>query len=150
MWDYLRTKLPTEPEVLVSGKLSQRANIDTTYAVARAVVENYCRAHKQPIAAYDAWLNTLKGREEKFLKRVFLPSPPQVMIDRLVTEMVMTSREILENGEDDTRSLTKDCSFCEFRNLCHAELRGQDANFIRQHDFTIDEELLNEETAEED
>lgn len=152
MWDYLRTKLPAEPEVLKSGKLSQRANIDTTYEVASAAVAAHCKRTKEDPKDYAEWLAELKGREGKFLKRVFLPSPPRVMIDTIVAEMKLTAGEIVQRAESDhSRNLTKDCSWCEFRDLCHAELRGQDSDFVRKTEFVIDTELRDEEAhAEED
>lgn len=150
MWDYLRTKLPVEPEVLQSGKLSQRANIDTTYAVASRCVAEHCKRTGEDPTRYAEWLEGLKGRENKFLQRVFLPNPPKQLIEQLIAEMKETTNEILDRGEfDHSRNLTKDCSWCEFRDLCHAELRGHDADFIRKTEFVIDKELRDEH-AEED
>lgn len=153
IWDYIRTKLPSTPEVLQSGKLSQRANIDTTYAHAAETVRDHCNRTGESPKAYAKWLESLKGREEKFLKRVFLPSPPRVMIDTLVDEMKSTALEIHMAPDRDERSIIggpMGCSSCEFRDLCMAELRGQDANFIRQSEFKVDEEAMDEENAEED
>jgi hypothetical protein len=151
IWDYLRTKLPVEPEVLKSGKLSQRANIDTTYEVAAAAVAAHCKQSKENPRDYAEWLESLRGREDKFLKRVYLPNPPKVMTEQIVSEMVITAAEILRSDSDETRNMTRDCSWCEFRDLCHAELRGQDADFIRKTEFEVDEKLADEEErAEED
>lgn len=149
IWDYLRTKLPTLPEVLKSGKLSQRSNIDTTHGEAARVVAEHCKQTGEDPLDYHEWLEGLRGREEKFFRRVFLPSPPRIMVDTIVREMQTTGEQMIRELDDDTRTLTKDCSFCEFRELCHAELRGQDAEFIRKSEFRIDQEIQ-EEYAEED
>jgi PD-(D/E)XK nuclease superfamily len=148
MWDYLRTKLPMIPEVLKSGYISQRANIDTTHQVALRFVHEHCRKTGQSISYYGDWLDSLKGREERFLKRVFLASPPKVMIQTIVSEMILTAEQMLEYEDDNARTMTPDCSWCEFRDLCTAELRGQDAEFIRKAEYTVDEKLR-EEYAEE-
>jgi hypothetical protein len=150
IWDYIRTKLPVEPEVLKSGQLSQRANIDTTYDVALAAVQAHCKRTGEDQQHYTEWLEGLKGREEKFLRRVYLPSPPRVMVDQIVSEMVTTSQEILRSHDDTTRNMTKDCSWCSFYNLCHAELRGQDSDFIRKTEYVVNQEMLDGDQEEEE
>jgi hypothetical protein len=151
VWDYLRTKLPAVPEELKSGRLSQRANIDTTYDVASAAVVAHCKRTGENPKDYAEWLENLRGREDKFFKRVYLPNPPKQMIQTLVDEMVTTTKEILRSNDDTTRNLTKDCAWCSFYLLCHAELRGQDSEFIRKSEYVVDEELRDEEAhAEED
>jgi RecB family exonuclease len=149
IWDYIRTKSPAIPEVLKNGTLSKRANIDTDYATAIAAVTEYL---KKPAAGdsmhnYAEWLADIKARENKFFKRVFLPSPSRTLIDNVVIELITTAKEILSsNGaQQQCRTMTKDCSWCEYYQLCSAELRGQDSDFVRKTEFKINEKLLNEE-----
>ena len=131
-WDYIRTKLPAVPEVLKSGKLSERANIDTDAETYLDAIE----ANKLDEADYKDILKDLNGRQEKFFKRVFLPNPPAEMIDQIVNEVVATGQMIVKLEDVyKVRSMTKDCSWCTFYGLCHAELRGHDANFVRKAEF---------------
>lgn len=151
LWDYLRTKLPAIPEVLKSGKLSQRSNIDTTYNIALRTVNEHCKKTKEDPADYAEWLEGIKKHEGVFYKRVPLPSPPRLLVERIVQEMTTTAIEMQRVGEvDDTRNMTKDCSWCEFRQLCQAELRGQDSDFIRNSDFIINKELADAQDTEEE
>jgi hypothetical protein len=153
IWDYLRTKLPSTPEILKSGQLSKRSNIDTTYDHAYAVVIEHCENTGEDPDNYAEWLEGLKGREEKFFKRVYLPSPPRVMIDTIVNEMRQTAADILANPDSDVRTMVNGpmgCQTCEFRDLCIAELRGQDSDYVRKASFKVDEDAMEEEFSEED
>jgi PD-(D/E)XK nuclease superfamily len=154
IWDYLRTKNPTVPEVLKNGTLSKRENIDTDYLTAHAAVQAHLKSLPKTVIDvshnYDDWLEMIKKKENRFFKRVHLPSPPAVMVEQIVNEMKTTAFQMLRDKGDDTRNMTRDCSWCEFYALCHAELRGQDAAYLRKAEFKIDEELLNADQEDED
>lgn len=130
IWDYLRTKPPAIPEQLKKGELTQRANIDTdhyTYAMEIAKLQLDPRKYREILAK-------LKGRGSMdFFQRVSLPSPPGPLVKSVVADAADTAAYIEEYGDKiQTRNLTRDCSWCEFFDLCHAELRGLDASFIRK------------------
>ena len=148
LWDYLRTKTPTMPELLKSGQLSKRANIDTDlHTYLKAIKINQLNP-----ADYSDILKDLENKPSNFYERVFLPTPPKALIESSVEDMKNTALEIEYLGKvSHTRNLTKDCSWCSFYDLCHAELRGLDADFVRKAKFTTketdhdgDEEILND------
>lgn len=146
VWDYLRTKPPTIPEVLKDGSLSQRKNMDTDYdTYMRAIRENNLDPKD-----YRETLKRLEGSESHFYRRVPLPHPPQSMIDQIVKEARDTATEIMELGEVlHDRNMGKDCAWCDFRDICQAELRGLDADFIRKAHYTIREHAEEHEDGEE-
>src|SRR5690606_18185499 len=74
LWDYIRTKPPTVPDLLVNGGLSKRKNIDTTPEVYLKAIKE----HGLNPADYQDMLELLKGKEESFYKRVFLPAPKSI------------------------------------------------------------------------
>lgn len=134
MWDYLRTKPPTIPEVLKNGQLTQRANIDTDFYTYAAEVT---RLQLDP-KLYRETLERLRGRGSMdFFERVTLPSPSAELIKSIVDDADETASFIESFGEEaKTRNLTRNCSFdCEFYNLCQAELRGLDSDFVRKTDY---------------
>ena len=146
LWDYIRTKPPAIPEVLKNGTLSKRENIDTTYAIYRDEVLK----QGLKLADYKDILESLKKRgSEKFYKRVKLPSPPQSMVESVVEDARQTAVMIARLSKSFTpRNLTRDCSFCEYYQLCQAELRGLDAAFIKKAEFETKEP--NEHARQED
>lgn len=131
IWDYLRTKPPRVPEQLNNGSLSQRANMDTDYDTYLAEIK---RLQQKP-EHYKAMLESLRQRGiDRFYLRVRLPAPSAKMIESVVADMRATA--IMLNRIDVyPRHLTKDCSWCEYYRLCHAELRGLDAKFIEKAEY---------------
>lgn len=137
VWDYIRTKPPTIPEQLKSGELSQRANIDTDVYTYKAEIDRL----KLDPKPYMEFLKKLGERRNSFVERVFLPSPPKIMIDTAVSDLVSTAEQIRDFGSKlKDRNSSKDCSWCTFYNLCQAEMRGLDSDFIRKADFTVRED----------
>lgn len=139
VWDYLRTKLPAKPELLKSGGLSTRKNIDTTPEVYKREV----RKHGLDLIGYQDILDELETKKDNFYRQVRLPFNKS-MGDRVMEEVIITSwllRDLEERhseGEDCfARNLTRDCSWCDFSTLCHAELRGDDTEYLLKHDFTV-------------
>lgn len=131
LWDYVRSKPPTEPEVLKKGGLSIAQNIDTDYdTYLEAIKKNKLKPRD-----YQEKLKSLEGASEKFFRRVYMTAPPDV-VKQLVKDMVITSEEIQKNPGCRVRSLSFDCKQCMFHNLCQAELRGLDTDFILKSQYT--------------
>lgn len=140
MWDYVRTKLPAKPELLKSGALSTRKNIDTTPEVYLREIKR----HGLDPLGYTDILEDLKAKRTAFYRQVFLPMKP-AMAQGVTMDLVMTAglleeleRRYKEDGEDHfARNITRDCSWCDYATLCHAELRGDDTDYIMKHDYIV-------------
>ena len=132
LWDYIRTKPPAIPEQLKAGGLSKRANIDTDYETYMGEI----RRLKLDPAPYADILE--KTKKVTFFKRVPLPAPSEQLIQNVVSDFFDTAVEILE-AKKYPRNMTRDCKSCTFYNLCSAEIRGLDSEFIRKQSFTVRE-----------
>lgn len=134
IWDYLRTKPPAIPELLKKGGLTRRANIDTDYSTYLAEIEK----HGLNPEDYQEELQRLKvSSAGRYFDRVKLPSPPKGMIDQVVKEFKSTIIQIRDVSKTGTyvRNMGRDCSWCEFFDLCSAEIRGLDTNFILKTEY---------------
>lgn len=152
IWDYIRKKAPSVPEPLVKGGLSKAAKIDTTYEVYMATVDQCIKAKTispDDRTGYEEFAKTLKGKEEKFHRRIYLPANNSVMVDNVVRDVMVDASEIRRRGPNaQVRNMTKDCSFCSYYSLCQAEVRGLDSEFIRQSEYTTKEKVdVKEETV---
>lgn len=130
IWDYVRTKPPAIPETLKAGGLTQRKDIDTDWYT---YVTELRRLGLDP-RPYKETLDRLKARgSSSFFQRISLPSPTAPVVKSIVADAAETALEIKQRGDSNkTRNLSRECSWCEFFDLCHAELRGLDADFIRK------------------
>lgn len=131
MYDEVRTTLPKVPEVLKSGQLSRRMNIDTdVYTYMRAIKD----LHLNP-QNYVQILQHIATREDgRFFRRTSMPKDPPVL-NTTMHEAVDTAREIqtAERFGRYPRTFDKSCVWqCEYKELCIAELYGADiASIIR-------------------
>lgn len=133
-WNYIRWKAPTVPMMLTGrkgkGTMSRRA-LDSTWTIYKqALLDN----NLDP-ADYKDMEEKLKDREADFYVRQYLPVN-ETILENLVEEARTTAREMKRKaGHDRTRTIDKHCQWCDFYNLCQAELKGLDADFIRKHDY---------------
>lgn len=131
MWDYVRSKPPTIPEVLKKGGLSIAQKIDTDhYTYLKAIKDN-----KLDPKDYAEKLSDLEPIKDKFYRRVYMPISESAR-DIVVNDMITTAREIALNPKSETRTLDYTCRQCQYFNLCQAELRDLDVDFILKNEYT--------------
>lgn len=135
IWDYCRSKAPRDPEVLKSGELTKRKDIDTDVWTYRDAI----RRHKLKEEDYTEVLKNLEGKEDTFFQRIRLPKPSAKMIKEITDDFLETNREIQEKRKPKarcTRSMTPfNCNSCEYRPLCEGAVRGHDVEFILKSEY---------------
>jgi hypothetical protein len=134
IWDYVRTKVPTEPQLLVRGGLSKNSRIDTDqYTYLRAL-----KKHGLDRKDYEDFLKTLPTTKS-FYHRIKCPRDTHLMRETLKMAMIVGERihNLSKKSEDYyTRSISYLCDRdCEFRELCSAEMQGSDTKFMVDHYF---------------
>lgn len=132
LWDYVRSKPPTIPETLKSGQLSVRKDMDTDhFTYLKAIKDNGLDPND-----YAEKLAELEVTgQDKFYRRVYMPvseSAQQIIVD----DMLRTAREIKANEKSEVRALDFTCRQCQYFNLCQAELRDLDVDFVLKSDYT--------------
>jgi len=136
IWDYIRTKPPTIPEQLKNGELSKRANIDTDYHTYRAEIDRLKLNPKD----YADILAALDNKKSTSFARIKYPLPPRKAMDSIIEDMRESAIEIRVLGKSvHTRTMSYDCKSCEFFELCQAELRGLDTEYIKKSSYTVRE-----------
>lgn len=153
IWDYIRKKPPTKPEVLKSGVISMAAKIDTTQKIYMEAVMELPEAKRTPeaMAKYVEFAKTLVGREEKFYRRIYLPSPSDRLVMNVVNDVMASAEEIRRMGPRAmVRNMTRDCKQCSYYSICQAEVRGLDSDYIRKTEYTVKEKLDAQEENQPD
>jgi hypothetical protein len=128
LWNYIRTKEPTKPQLLKSGRLSSR-KIDTDLLTYVQAIQEYGLDPRD----YKDVILTLK-RHNDFFRRERVPKPKSV-IETLVKDSVIIADEI-ERGFEPIRSIERGCEFsCSFLDLCSVELYGGDGDDVRRSKY---------------
>jgi len=131
MFNYIRTKVPTKPQVLKNGGLSKRKDIDCDYdTYYNAIIENGLNP--------EDYLDMLAlVSNKKFYIRRQLPKS-SAMVKEVILDLIEIGENILDLKVKQRypRNFTRDCSWdCEFKDLCISELHGHDIQFIIENEF---------------
>jgi hypothetical protein len=130
LWDNIRSKTPMRPEVLKSGKLSQR-QLDT---LPTAVLETLAELGLDPRDYEHLMEGAVRNRSEYF-KRIFNPTKSSV-VDILFADFVETARDVADNhGKTKVKSIDNHCEWCEFESICRAELQGSDVDYVKEREY---------------
>ena len=144
MWDYVRTAPPTEPTVLKSGELSQKANIRCDRSTYEAAIK---REGLDP-KPYAKFLKHLEKNDLMFFERVFLPAPRKAQIEMIVEDFRTTAITIQNMKGIAPRHMSKfNCQGCEFKALCEAEVRGHDVKFVEKAHYQTREKFSGRKKA---
>lgn len=138
VWNCIRTKEPTVPEILKSGKVTKRADLDTTWATYEAVLQ----IAGINLEEYAEIRSRLEDRETTvFFVRQSHPIIAQP--DILLRDYVATAKEIEEkkiawNSQNNPpiRSVDYTCSRCDYEKLCIATITGGDEEDVIRLAYT--------------
>lgn len=132
IWDYVRSKMPVKPELLKSGQLSSRKGIDTLPEIfLREIARN--KLNPEGYRDVIASLN-----DDAFYRRIpYNVSKHQSA--RLREELALTAQyiQVIEVQDDWCRNLTRDCGWCDYKELCYAELRGDNLDYMLRNDYEV-------------
>lgn len=131
MFNYLRTKAPSQPKLLKNGTIS-RAACDTDAVTYYTAVKN---AGLNP-SDYSELIEALK--KNQFYKKFKLPVPEEVTAE-LIKDLDSTCA-MLTHAEANSvfpRAMNRNCSWdCDYCKLCFAELAHQNVEYILASDYT--------------
>ena len=129
-WNYIRSKPPTRPKLLQSGKLST-GKIDTLPVVVRSLVKE----HGLKLREYRGLLSHAEENIPTWFDRDFVP------LNRMVTESIFedfmtTVNDMRRNhGKRREKEIGRHCTWCDFAPICRAELTGGDSRLIKRRKY---------------
>lgn len=130
LWDIIKAKEPSVPQILASGKISQKAVDSTPYTVAKFLRSQGLNPDDYPDLMGKV---SFKNYFQRHKVRVSIP-----VVKGIMEDFKSTAQEILDRGPllcD--RNLSKGCAWCDYKPLCQAELMGLDTEFIRKKQFEV-------------
>lgn len=139
-WNYVKSKPPTHPELLKAGRLSEK-NIDTLPTVVYEVMRKYKLKPKD----YPKLIKMAEDNRSKYFFRIFTPVSKKV-VDNIFNGFVDTAREMSKyHGTKTDKNIDLHCKFCDYSQICKAELTGSDVDFVKEREYTIDDKKEPEE-----
>jgi len=131
-WDYIWSKPPQVPGVLQDGSMSQKM-IDT---LPGRIIE-LLRGEKINPKKYQAFIDRVaETNYPKYFDRVYTPVNDDV-VENVMSDFITTAREMMDkHGKVKDKNIERHCSWCDFQDLCRAELQGLDVDYVRQRFYT--------------
>lgn len=147
LWDYIRSKPPSVPQILKNGGLSRAKKVDTLPSRLRAFIAAQGLKERD----YKELIAMAEENRDSYFVRIYSPMKREV-VDNTWSDFLDTAREIADKGEvSKPKTVGRHCSWCDFEGLCRAEAQGSDVDFIREREYTVEPEgSLTDERPEED
>ena len=123
IWDIIKAKKPSTPYLLKSGKLSKAKLDSTPYSVEKGI-----RALGLDPSDYEEFIHSHSF--ENYFTRETIRYNKQVTRG-IMEDLVDTAKLIRDMGEElKDKNLGKDCSWCQYKEICQAEILGLDIDYI--------------------
>ena len=128
IWDIIKAKKPSVPTILKSGKLSEAKLDSTPYSVEKGLValgfdpddyRDFIDKH-----SFDTYFTRELIRYNRQVTR-------GIMEDLVDTAKLIKSKS---NTLKD-KNLGKDCSWCQYKEICQAEILGLDTDYIIKKEY---------------
>lgn len=141
IWDYIKSTPAKEPIWLPkTGRFSEAKSSDITpYSWERA-----CKRRKiDDIEIIEKGMELYGQNTSNFFFRVQQDLYPQ-MVDHVWEGFVYTCKDIARQGhKNKTKNITRDCQYCNFRDICFSEMSGGDTEYIIEKNYKEKEERNN-------
>lgn len=137
LYNVLRKKVPTEPEVTTSGLLTRRTNLDTTAAAYVAAIRKHHPDWSRELIweTYGGTISSLFEQGNSFFARI--------PVRRTTSEIQTLTYDLWSVAQEMTSMKTPiypneswlTCNFCPFRAPCLAMNAGSDVEFILANEY---------------
>ncbi len=112
------------------GGLSTRALDTLPQVIIDVCKENGIRPPKE-------MLDASQSQMHNWFQRIFTPVKKKV-VDHVFADFIETSRQMANMPRPKKgrpMSIGKHCDWCQFEELCRAEMQGSDVKFIKEHEY---------------
>lgn len=132
MWDYIKSTPASEPIWLEkSGRFSEAASTKITPMSWRRACKSKGITDEAVLERGDRYAANIS----EFFFKVELDIDPR-MVDNVWEDFVFVAKQIIRYGEQNTvHHMSRDCSWCTYRDICHAEMTGGDPEYVISKDF---------------
>lgn len=131
-WDYIKSVPASEPIWLDKTKrFSEAASTKITPMSWRRACKERNILDPDILAKGDRYTSNIS----EFFFQVELDIDP-AMVETIWDGYIYTAKQIVRFGESNkTKNVTRDCSWCPYRDICYSEMTGGDTEYIIARDF---------------
>ena len=131
-WDYIKSVPASEPIWLDKTKrFSEAASTKITPMSWRRACKERNILDPDILAKGDRYASNIS----EFFFQVELDIDP-AMVETIWDGYMYTAKQIVRFGESNkTKNVTRDCSWCSYRDICYSEMTGGDTEYIIARDF---------------
>lgn len=131
-WDYIRSTPASQPIWLEkSGRFSESASTKITPMSWRRACKEHGIQDPEIIRKGERY----KGNIPEFFFQLELDIDP-MMVEVIWEGFLYTAKQIIRFGDKNkTKNVTKDCSWCTYRDICYSEMTGGDTQYVIGRDF---------------
>ena len=133
-WDYIKSKPPTRPQLLKSGKLSKKRLVSLP-SVVRATIKE----HGLKVSDYKSLIQSTEQNIRNYFYRVFTPITESVL-ESVWDDFLSTAREIRDtHGNKKDKNIERHCSWCDYEPICRSEMQDLDRDMIIRREYEKEE-----------
>lgn len=131
-WDYIRSVPASEPIWLDKTKrFSEAASTKITPMSWRRACKERNILDPEILAKGNRYASNIS----EFFFQVELDVDP-AMVETVWDGYMYTAKQIIRFGESNkTKNITRDCSWCQYHDICYSEMTGGDTEYIIARDF---------------
>lgn len=130
-WDYIKSEPASFPVYLKGKRLSSaKSQSITPYSWLRACKEYGCEDQKNMALAWEQNISNFFFRLDVSIS--------DAMVERIWKDFKYTAKDLIKRQEKNkVRNVTRDCSFCDFKDICKTEFTGGNVDYIIDKDFEV-------------
>lgn len=131
-WDYIKSTPSAEPIWLEkSGRFSDASSTKITPMSWRRACKS--RGILDPEILHKG--ERYRGNIPEFFFQVELDIDP-ILVDTIWEGFIFTAKQLVRYGEkNQTRNMGRDCAWCDYRDICYAEMTGGDVEYVVGRDY---------------
>lgn len=131
-WDYIKSSPATEPIWLAkSGRFSEASSKRITPMSWKRACKSKGITDPEILKKGDRY----KDNIYEFFFQVVLDIDPK-MVETIWQGYLYTAKQIIRFGKTNkTRNVTRDCSWCEYHDICYAEMTEGNADYVISKDY---------------
>lgn len=135
LWNYIGNKEPAIPAILQSGKISE-AKLNSL----PSRVEAFIKSQGGKVKEYPKLMANVRENQSSWFLRIYTPLN-QTVVDNTWDDFIATAKEMQQFGETSrARTIDQHCNWCDFKQLCAAEIAGLDVDFLIEREYTYEPE----------